>query len=106
MWIKRFIIFLLLSVCTIAALATPRPFPQNAKSGTFSVSLYPTVLINGESIRMAPGAQIIGKKNTIVMPTALMNTQYYVRYTINSQGAVSKIWILTDEELALAQAIQ
>ena len=85
---------------TLSALATPRPFPQTALRGTLAAAAYPQILINGQIQTLSPGAKIMSRQNTIIMPTSLMNNVYIVNYTVDKQGYIDKIWILTDEELA------
>jgi hypothetical protein len=102
MWTRRFLICLLLAACSLSALASPRSFPPNAKIGTMSAGAdYTQIVLDAQVQRLSPGAQIKNKQNTIIMPTSLMNKTYIVNYTFDRQGMVDKVWILTDEEIAL-----
>jgi hypothetical protein len=100
MWIRGFLICLLLTMTMHSALAASRPFPANVKRGTMSGSIYPQVLIDGHIQRLSPGAKIMSKQNTIIMPSSLMNNVFKVNYTVDNQGYIDKAWILRDEELA------
>jgi hypothetical protein len=103
MWTRRFLISLLLALTALSVAAAPRNFPANAKRGVMSASIYPQILINGQLQRLSPGAKIMSKQNTITMPSTMMNNTYTVNYTVDDQGLIDKVWILTDEELAQGQ---
>jgi hypothetical protein len=102
MWIRRLLICVLLSLGALSAFATPRVFPPEAQRGTMQPGAdYSQLVINGQVQLLAPGAQIKSRQNTIVMETSLMNKVYIVNYTIDKQGMVDRVWILTEEEIAL-----
>jgi len=103
MWTRRLLVCFILTLTTLYALATPRVFPANVKRGVLSADVFPQVLINGQMQRLSPGAKIIGKQNTIILTSVLMNNAYTVNYTVDAQGFIDRIWILTDEELAVSQ---
>lgn len=103
MSIRRFLIGLLLAFVTLSALAAPRHFPAYAKRGILSASIFPQVMIDGQAQTLAPGAKIMSQQNTIVLPSSLMSNSYKVNYTIDRQGFIDKVWILTNEELAQTQ---
>lgn len=42
----------------------------------------------------------MGKQNLIVMPSTLIDKVYIVNYTVDSQGYIDRVWILTDQELS------
>jgi hypothetical protein len=101
MWVRRFLICAVLSLAIQAALAAPpRTFPANAQRGTVSGSIYPQVLINDQVQRLSPGAKIFSRQNLIIMPSTLLNKVYAVNYTVDKQGYIDRVWILTDEEIA------
>ena len=100
MWTRRFFIGLLVALTTLSALATPRNFPVTAKRGVLSAGVFPQVVIDGQAQTLAPGAKILGEQNTIIMPSNLMNKAFAVNYTVDRQGFIDRVWILTSEELA------
>jgi len=57
------------------------------------------VEIDGKPARLAPGAQIRNASNLVVLPTALPPGSQ-VKYTLDGQGMVVRVWILTPEEAA------
>jgi hypothetical protein len=98
MWIRRFVVGLLLAAVTFSALAVPRNFPANALRGVLTATNYPQVMIDGQTQTLAPGAKILSPKNTIVMHSTLTNGNYVVNYTVDRLGMIDKVWILTHEE--------
>ena len=82
------------SVC-----AQVRSIPTEAKRGLIRHLQEITVEINGRPMRLAPGAQIRDATNLIVQPAALPEGSL-VRFTLDAQGQLSRVWILTAEEAA------
>jgi hypothetical protein len=103
MWTRRLLMCLLLTLTMLHAMAAPRSFPANAKRGVLTADVFPQVVIDGQIQRLSPGAKIISQKNTIVMTSVLMNNAYTVNYTVDAQGFIDRIWILTDEEMVQNQ---
>ena len=104
------VLVLLAALCMTAgaALASPAPrtFPANAMRGVFTATVYPQVTINNQAMTLAPGAKIYSRQNTIVMHTTLVNTTLVVNYTLDFQGYVNRVWILTREEAELVLPTQ
>ncbi len=100
---RHFLICLMLMLTALTAFAAPRTFPSTALRGTLSAAVHPQIKIDGQIKTLSPGAKIMSKQNTIIMSTSLMDNTYTVNYTVDRQGFVDKIWILTDEELAQSQ---
>ncbi|MDR3479210.1 MAG: hypothetical protein P4L91_00685 [Burkholderiaceae bacterium] len=100
---RHFLICLMLMLTAVTAFAAPRTFPSTALRGTLSAAVHPQIKIDGQIKTLSPGAKILSKQNTIIMSTSLMDNSYTVNYTVDRQGYVDKVWILTDEELAKSQ---
>ena len=107
MFAKRFmtVLVLLAALCSVAW-AAPRNFPPNALRGVFTATVYPQVMINGQTMQLSPGAKIYNQQNMIMMHTNLVNSSVIVNYTIDGMGFVDRVWILTDEEIALVLPTQ
>ena len=84
-----------------SAWAVPRNFPANTLRGVLTTTVFPQVTINGQAMQLAPGAKIYSQQNTILVHTNLTGSTVIVNYTVDAQGYVSRVWILTQEELAL-----
>lgn len=96
------------------ALAAPayaqvqRLMPANAKHGALTGELhpYPLVEINHKVLRLAPGGVIVDQNNRFILHGALPASAD-VMYVLDPRGEVSRIVILTAEELTrLEQAGQ
>jgi len=98
MWRRPFLIVILAAVCTFPAFAFNRPFPVNARRGTMSLDSYPAITIDGKVRRLSVGARIWNRKNLIEMPAYLHGSDLTVNYTVNSQGDIDRVWLLTPEE--------
>ncbi len=77
-----------------------RPFPPTALRGTLVVGQTPEVAVDGRPARLAPGARIRSQANTVELPASLMGQALAVHYTIDFDGNVKDVWILTPEERA------
>ncbi len=88
-----------MTFCAAAAAQQLRTIPADAKRGSMRHVQSMTVEIDGARARLAPGAQIRGPMNTIVLPTALPPDSV-VKYQLDSAGQVKQVWILTPQEAA------
>ena len=76
-----------------------RTLPEDAKRGTLSHVRENLVNLDGRQIKLAPGAQIRGANNLIVLPTALPKDSL-VKYQLNASRELFRAWVLTAEETA------
>lgn len=85
-----------------AGLATAqlRIIPDDAKRGQIRPGREMIVEIDGNPVQLAPGAQIRGRENRIILPVSLPPEAQLVKYIVDSSGMVRRVWILTDEEAA------
>ncbi len=90
-----------------AALAAPsayaRAFPVAAPRERFTVIQYPVVKLGRQMLRLAPGGQVRDTTNQIVPPTSLSGT-FHSLYTLDNNGDVFRVWLLSDDELAALKA--
>ena len=102
---------ILLPVLALAfALATAshaqlqRLLPKNGKLGLAygQQYQYPMVKINTEVLRLAPGGVIVDQNNRYIVHGALP-AQAAVLYVVDSVGQISRIVLLTPEELTRLQ---
>jgi len=96
---RHFLIALSLACAAIAAQAQMRAIPADAKRATMTHVAGMTVEVNGQRVLLATGAQIRDNRNLIVVPTALPPNSL-VKYQVDSQGQIWRIWILSPEEAA------
>jgi hypothetical protein len=79
--------------------AAQRLLPQEAALGKVDAFEYPYAQIAGKTYRLAPGARIFDTWNRVVMPPALP-ADARVLYLVDGNGDLSRVWLLTPEELA------
>lgn len=95
-----------LTATLAAALLAPastlaqRNFPQQALRGELLILQPPEALLNGQPVRLAPGARIRGQDNMLLMSGALVDQKLAVHYTLDYAGLVFDIWMLTPAEFA------
>ena len=86
-----------------AALAQnqPRTFPDKALRGTLVVVQPPVIQLDGKTAQLSPGSRIRGTNNMLLMSGGLVNQKLLVNYTVEPNGLVHDVWILTEAEAAL-----
>ncbi|MDH5352479.1 MAG: hypothetical protein OEX78_16850 [Betaproteobacteria bacterium] len=82
-----------------AAAAQLRAVPADARRGVMVHLQDMIVQIDRSTARLAPGAQIRDIHNRLVLPAAIPPGSI-VKYLVDTQGQVSRVWILTVEEAA------
>jgi hypothetical protein len=83
----------------LAALAHAqlRTLPAHAKPGQIRHLQEMVVQIDGKQARLARGAQVRDAHNRILVPAAIPAGSL-IKYTLNAQGEVSAVWILSAQE--------
>lgn len=79
-----------------------RSLPVDSKTGTMNPPWEGQVQINGETFALSPGAVIRNDLNMIVLPM-FVQSPVKVRYTIDTTGAVNRVWILSAAEAYLPE---
>ena len=74
-----------------------RVLPAHAKPGKIHHLQEMVVQIDGRQAVLARGAQVRDAHNRILVPTAIPAGSL-IRYTLNAQGEVSAVWILSAQE--------
>ncbi|MGC4059640.1 MAG: hypothetical protein QM749_01775 [Aquabacterium sp.] len=102
----------LLSVAAALALAVPalvatsaqaqivRPIPLKSLRGELIFGPPPDVLLNGQPVRLAPGARIKDVQNMLVMSGGLVGNKLIANYTVDTYGLLDGVWLLRDDEIA------
>jgi hypothetical protein len=91
---------------TLAAVALPaqaqlqRSFPAGALRGELQVVQPPEVLVNGKPGRLAPGARIHAVDNLTLVSGAIVGRKTVVNYTLDEQGQLRLVWVLSAGEAA------
>ncbi|ELX10647.1 hypothetical protein Jab_2c27450 [Janthinobacterium sp. HH01] len=96
----RLFALLMAGLLSLSALAFERPFPAHALRGKMTPGYFPDISIDGKPRRLSPAARIFNQDNMIEMPAALRGSDIVVNYTVDMNGNIDRIWILTPEEAA------
>jgi hypothetical protein len=90
------------AVCLVAPAAaqTVRSFPQNALRGALQINSPNDAQLNGQPVRLAPGLRIRGQNNMLELSGGLLGQKFLVNYTLDIDGLVKDVWILTADEAA------
>ena len=83
-----------------AAAQTQRQFTSKALRGELVFGAPPEVTLNGKPARLAPGARVRDANNLIQLPAALAGRKAIVNYTLELEGQLLDVWILTAQEAA------
>ena len=97
--LKRLLAILVFAGCATGAQAQFRAIPEEAERGEMRHLQGMLVEIDGKRQQLAPGAQIRGANNLLVLPAALPPGSL-VKYLMGDDGMVRRVWILTPEEAA------
>lgn len=90
---------LALAAAAASAQSSVRNLPDDARRGYLSFVQTNVVSLDSKELRLAPGAQIRGPNNLLVLPTALPKNSL-VKYQLDGGGNLVRAWILTPQEAA------
>ena len=80
------------------AWAQLRNLPAKGKRAVLNAYQNPFVILGNEQLRLAPGVLIYDTNNRTIVPVAL-RVPADVFFTIDQSGAVSRIYLLTPQEI-------
>jgi hypothetical protein len=82
----------------VPAATVLRSIPAEAKRAHMQPPAQTNVVqLGSKNLRLSPGAQIRSAQNLIVMPSQVQQPAL-VRYLVDGNGDVSRIWILSADE--------
>ncbi len=76
-----------------------RTIPSEARRGELTHLMQGMVSVNGQRMKLAPGALIYAQNNLTVVPSEVPPNSL-VDYTLDRNGDLFKVWILTPAEAA------
>ncbi len=88
------------SLVGAASAQSLRAFPADALRGEIVIGQSPDVSLNGQAARLGAGARLRGPDNMVRMPAALIGQKFLVHYTVDPQGLLREVWILSEAEAA------
>ncbi len=89
-----------LALPLVACAQVSRNLPMNSLRGEVTFGQPPEVLLNGQPMRLAPGARIRDHHNMVQLSGTLAGQKHKVNYTVDSYGLLFNVWILRPDELA------
>jgi hypothetical protein len=90
---------LLAAGTAVAQTITVRTLPDEARRAYMSHVRENVLSLDGVQTRLAPGGQIRGQNNLLVLPTNVPR-ESLVKYQLDKSGELYRAWILTAEEAA------
>lgn len=93
--------------CVLAALLTlaaalpahaQRVFERTALRGELVITAPPQARLNGQPVRLSPGARIRNPQNMLQLSGSLIERKLVVNYKLDGQGQVHDVWILSEAE--------
>ena len=96
---RWFVLFL--AFAAGVAFGAPREYPPKARMADMYGIEFRTIHLADRSLNLAPGAQIRNQRNLIVQPITI-TAPARIRYLLDRDGQVSRVWILTPEEALLS----
>ena len=94
------ICFLLIAWVAPVTAQLQRNFPATALRAEMQITLPPQLLLNGRDARLAPGARILDENNFLTMSGSLADRRLVIHYTLNTEGLLFDVWVLTPAEMA------
>jgi hypothetical protein len=76
-----------------------RTIPSEARRGELTHVMQSVVSVNGQQMKLAPGALIYAQNNLTIVPSEVPRNSL-VEYTLDRNGDLYKVWILTPAEAA------
>ncbi len=89
----------LLAAAGASAQGALRTLPEDAPRAYLTFLGQNVVALDSKQVRLAPGAQIRGANNLILMPASLTGRSL-VKYQLDGEGNLYRAWVLTREEAA------
>jgi hypothetical protein len=84
----------------VLAQSRPTPIPADARLGLIRHVEAMAVTVDGKAMQLAAGAQVRDQQNLIIVPVSIPRNGAWAGYTLNAQGQVFRVWLLTPAELA------
>jgi hypothetical protein len=88
----------LLALMIPAAFSQLRSLPEDTERGFITHLQGNEVAVNGSPMRLAPGATIRNRENLIIVPAALPPEGAPAEYTLDADGAIARVWLVTEAE--------
>jgi len=101
----RILLVVLFAAYCAAAAAQLRTIPDEARRGVMSHIEVMTVSLDGQPLELAAGVLIRDAENRIILPVALPQNSV-VKYELDAEKRIRRVWVLTPDEAAQADKQQ
>jgi hypothetical protein len=75
------------------------PIPENSLRGYVRHLGQMAVAVDDKALQLAAGAQIRNRQNLIIVPMSMPRDGAWADFTLNADGQVFRVWLLTPDEL-------
>ena len=76
------------------------PIPEDARRGYVRHDKEMVVTVGGKPMQLAAGAIIRDRRNLIIVPVSIPREGAWADITLDRNGQIFRVWLLTPEELA------
>src|SRR5229473_8078669 len=78
----------------------PSPIPQDSRRGYIRHVAEMAVTVDDKAMQLAAGAIIRDRQNLIIVPVAIPREGAWAAYSLDRDGQIFRVWLLTPDELA------
>ena len=89
-----------LLVAPVVAQTRNPPVPEDSRRGVIRHVEEMAVTVDGKPMQLAAGAQIRNPQNLIIVPMGIPREGAWADYTLNGDGQIFRVWLLTPDEFA------
>jgi len=90
----------LLWAVSLLAQTRSSPIPQDSKRGYIRHVQEMAVTVDDKTMQLAAGAIIRDRQNLIIVPVTIPREGAWAAYSLNRDGQIFRVWLLTPDELA------
>ncbi len=76
------------------------PIPQDSRRGYIRHVQEMAVTVDDKTMQLAAGAIIRDRQNLIIVPVTIPREGAWAAYSLNRDGQIFRVWLLTPDELA------
>ena len=90
----------LLWAVSVLAQTRSSPIPQDSRRGYIRHVQEMAVTVDDKTMQLAAGAIIRDRQNLIIVPVTIPREGAWAAYSLNRDGQIFRVWLLTPAELA------
>ena len=90
----------LLWAVSVLAQTRSSPIPQDSRRGYIRHVQEMAVTVDDKAMQLAAGAIVRDRQNLIIVPVTIPREGAWAAYSLNRDGQIFRVWLLTPAELA------